>query len=82
MGILDIPDSFHRDNVLSVDANQRCNASIYRGMVYLLGGGVEVGDYLFDTSDRQLILQRASISIRIKYLPLCKHRILPQRIPV
>jgi hypothetical protein len=42
MRILDVTNTFHSDNVLSINANQRRNTGVYRSMVKLLRGRIEL----------------------------------------
>jgi uncharacterized membrane-anchored protein len=52
MGILDSTNTFHSDNVLPINADQRRNTGVYRGMVKLLRRRIELRDYLVEVRTR------------------------------
>lgn len=48
MGILDISNTFNGDNVFTVNADERSDAGIHRGMVNLLRCGIDMRDDLLN----------------------------------
>ena len=46
MRVLDVANPFHRDDMLAVHTDQGRKTGVDRGMVYFLGGGVELGNDL------------------------------------